>query len=112
MMDYLLTLHGELFSCPKKRDLQNRIIMLGKGFTAREWTRKAAWTQNQHIKRTEMGYLCRKMCLHERRMAEDQSALLEFEKLAEQQKDDDTYDTDADNESERLEGAIEKEKSS
>ncbi len=34
-----------------------------------------------------------------------------YEKLAEQQQDDDTYNTDADNESEHLEGLLEKEKS-
>ncbi len=35
-MDYLLTLHGELFPCPQKRELQNKIILLSKGFNARE----------------------------------------------------------------------------
>ncbi len=45
-------------------------------------------------------------------MAEDQSDLSDFEKLAEQAKDDNTYDTDADDESEKLEGSIERERSS
>ncbi len=36
----------------------------------------------------------------------------DYEKLAQQHEDDDTYDTEADNESEKLESAIEKEKSS
>ncbi len=37
--------------------------------------------------------------------------MLAFEKLAEEQKDEDTYDTNANNESEKLEGALEWEKS-
>ncbi len=31
-MDYLLMLHGELFPCPQKRKLQEKIILLGKSF--------------------------------------------------------------------------------
>ncbi len=52
------------------------------------------------------------MCLHEQRLSEDQSSLSEFEKLGEQAKDDDLYDTEADDESDRLEESIVREKSS
>ncbi len=86
--------------------------MLGKDFTARERTRKVAISQNQEIKRTETGYSCRKWHLHERRVAEDQSGLSAFERLTQQAEDDDTYDTEADKESEKLEGTIKREKSS
>ncbi len=43
---------------------------------------------------------------------EDQSDLSAYEKLAKQHLDDDTYDTEADDEAEKLEGALKKEKSS
>ncbi len=59
----------------------------------------------------QTGYLHRKMHLCERSLTEDQSDLSAYEKLAEQQLDDDTYDTEADDEAEKLEGALEKEKS-
>ncbi len=45
-------------------------------------------------------------------MAEDQSGLSDYEKLALQHGDDDTYNTNADNESEKLESTLEREKSS
>ncbi len=52
------------------------------------------------------------MHLREHRLTEDQSDLSAYEKLAEQQLDDDTYDTEPDDEAEKLEGTLEKEKSS
>ncbi len=33
-MEYLMMLHKELFSCPKQRELKEKIIMLKKGFNA------------------------------------------------------------------------------
>ncbi len=50
------------------------------------------------------------MCLHEQRLVEDQSGLSEYEKLAVQADDDDRYDSEADEESDRLEASLEREK--
>ncbi len=111
-MEYLLTLHGELFSCPKEWELKNRIIMLNKGYLTREQTRTAAISQNREIKQVEMGYSWSKMHLRQRRAVEDQSDMLDFNKLLQKSQDDDTYDSEADNEAEKLESAIDREKHS
>ncbi len=42
---------------------------------------------------------------------EDQSGMTPFEKLTEEAKDDDKYNADADDESEKLEGSLTREKS-
>ncbi len=112
MMEYLTALHGELLRCPKTRDLKERIILLHKGFKAREWVRKLAWEHGREVGRKQTGYSRKKMHLHDQWLVEDQSGLSEFEKLAEQAVGDDRYDSEADDELDRLEASLEREKSS
>ncbi len=45
-MEYLTMLHKELFSCPKQRELKEKLVMLHKGFITREWTRSVAFSSN------------------------------------------------------------------
>ncbi len=103
---------GELFHCPKARELKDRIILLHKGFKARERVRKRAWEHGSEVGRKQTGYSRRKMRLHDQRLVEDQSGLSEYEKLAEQAVDEDRYDSEADDESDRLEASLKREKSS
>ncbi len=58
----------------------------------------------------QMGYSQSKMRLQQRRASEDQSGMSEFEKLCQKNQDDDIYDSEADDEAEKLEGALDKEK--
>ncbi len=50
------------------------------------------------------------MRLREQRLVEDQSSLSEYEKLAEEALDEDRYDSEADEESDRLEQSLKREK--
>ncbi len=86
--------------------------MLNKGYIAREWTRLAALSSNREIKKMQMGYSWSKMRLQQRRASEDQSGMSEFEKLCQKNQDEYIYDSEADDEAEKLESALDKEKCS
>ncbi len=111
-MEYLSTLHGELYPSPKARDLKLRIQALYKGFHTQERIRKNSYQQKQELVKGQPGYSWRKKRLHEQYVADKQDQLGAFEELAVVAEDADRYDSDADEESTRLEQALEREKAS
>ncbi len=86
--------------------------MLNKGFYAWEKIWKNSYLLGPELTRSQTGYLRRNRRLHEQWLKEDQGSLMGFEQLAAQAKDDDKYDTKAEEESDRLEQALEREKAS
>ncbi len=111
-MEYLSALHTELYSSPKARDLKLRIQALYKGFHARERIQKNSYQQKLELVKGQTGYSRRKKRLHEQHVAENQGQLGTFEELAVEAEDADHYDSEADDESTRLEQALEREKAS
>ncbi len=112
MMEYLNALHGQLYSSPKARELKARISELYKSFHAQERLRKNSYLQGRELTQNQISYSRKKKRLHKQWAAEDHSQLQEFEWLAIGVEDDDRYDTAADDKSNRLEQALEREKAS
>ncbi len=110
MMAYLNALHVELYPSPKAWELKVRITSLYQSFHARERLRKNSYLQGVELQRKQQGYSRKKKWLHDQRVAEDHSQMPEFELLAMQVADEDQYDSEADEEEERLEQALEREK--
>ncbi len=107
-----MTLHKELFSCPRQRELKEKINLLNKRFIAQEQTRKQALTSNWVIKKGQTGYSRSKRHREQQRASEDQSSIMEFDKVWQSNQDADIYDSEADDKAEELEHAIDKEKRS
>ncbi len=84
--------------------------MLNKGFIAQEQTRSVEFSGNREIKRMQMGYSQSKMRRQQQRASEYHSGMSEFKKLFQKSQDDDIYNSKADNEAEKLESALDKEK--
>ncbi len=86
--------------------------MLNKGFIAWEWTRMQALSTNRVIAKGQTGYSQSKKHLEQQRASEDRSSMTEFEKVMQANQDADIYDSEADDEAEEVEHAIDKEKRS
>ncbi len=86
--------------------------MLYKNFHAREKIRKNSYLQGRKLNQKQTGYSCKKKRLHEYQLTEDQSQWQQMEQLAAVAEDDDRYDSDADEESDKLEQSLEREKAS
>ncbi len=107
-MEYLTTLHNELYPSPKARELKARIIALYKSFHAQEKIRSNSYLHGRELARNQTGYSRKKKWLHEQQLAEGQGQRTPFDQLGVQYEDDDQYDTKADEESDRLEQSLER----
>ncbi len=111
-MEYLMTVHEQLYPSPKARDLKEQLQALNKGFHTREKIRKGSYLQKRELTKTQLGYSRKKKKLHEQRLAEDHSQLSAMDQLTMEADDDDAYDSEADDESDQIEQALEREKAS
>ncbi len=111
-MNYLLQLHATLYPSPKARDQKERIQALNRGFQAREKIRRNSYLQKQELTIKQHGYSRKKRKLHQQRMAEDHSQLSSLDLLGIQAEDEDAFDSEADEESDRLEQSLLKERDS
>ncbi len=112
MMEYLTALHSDLYSSPKARELKERIQVLYRGFHAREKIRKTSYLQNRELVKNQPGYSRKKRKLHEQWLVEDQSHLSTMDNFTQEAGDEDAYDTEADDELDRLEQSLCREKAS
>ncbi len=111
--EYLRAAFNELFQCKKQRDLRDRLNALNQEFYARERARKQAASTNQTLGKGELGFSHSKKHHEEKRQLQYKASdILDFDRLMQANKDVEIYDSDADDEADQLEIAIDREKNS
>ncbi len=103
IMNYLLQLHATLYPSPKAREQRERIQALHRGFQAQERLRKNSYLQNKELMTKQLGYSRKKRKLHQQRLTEDLSQMLQMDQLRIAAEDDDMFDSEAEEEADRLE---------
>ncbi len=111
-LNYLTELHNTLYPSPKAREQSERIQAMHKGFLARERIRKNSYMGGSELTNKQFSYSHKKRKLRQQRIAEDQSGLTDLEQLQTAAADEDKYDSDAEQEADRLEKSLVKEKKS